>query len=594
VPGQHQIEEISPESVRAQLAKIVASAGFTESLRMARFLTFAVEEALSGNGGRLKEIVIGAEVFDRGVAYDPRIDPIVRVEARRLRAKLREYYDGPGAADAVLLDFPKGRYTPLFRLREPDTRVEPVASDHGAIAVLPFANLGTQPDAVADATPGGAWFSDGMTEELIHALTRIAGLRVVAWNTAALLRDRQDDLSALRTRFGVGHVLRGSVRQSGGRLRVAVHLIDTLTGQYAWSQTYDREMRDVFAIQEEIAASIAATMRLQFSTPAAAASAQGVRSVECYQLCLKGRFHARERTHDGLKRAVACLERAVTIDPASAPAWAALADTWTLFFEYGVEKVADCVPRARHAAARALELDPQLADAWAALGLIYSLYDWRWKESGEAFRRAVELNPGYANARHWYAVDYLALIGKLDEAAAQIEVAMELDPLSSIILEGRAFLKVLARRYDEAIPGYEEIVRNDPAFYKAWTSMGRAYLQKKDYAQAIDRLEKGRALAGPLPTVLGALGEAHARSGNTAEAWRILGQMHDMARVRAVPGTSFAVVHLGLGERDQALSWLERAVDAREAPVASFKVHPIYDELRGDPRFEALMRRIGF
>ena len=582
MPGQHEIVEIGPAAVRGQLARILASTGFAESQRMARFLRYAVEEALSGNAGRLKEIVIGAEVFDRGVNYDPRIDPIVRVEARRLRAKLSEYYQGTGAADEVVVEFPKGRYAPLFRWR--GTGLAGAAPQPGAIAVLPFANLGTQTD--------GMWFSDGMTEELIHALTRIAGLRVVAWNTAAMLRDRQEDLAALRTQLGVAYALRGSIRQSGDHLRIAVHLIDTASGQYVWSQTYDRELRDVFAIQEEIALSVASTMRVQFSGPVPAQG--GVRSVESYQLCLRGRAHARERTPDGLKRASACFERAVAIDPASAPAYAALADTWTLYFEYGVESPDECMPRARDAARRALELDPQSADAYAALGLITALYDWNWKDAGEAFRRSMQLNPGYANARHWYAVDYLALLGRLEEAAVQIEVAVELDPLSSIIREGRSFLKTLGRRYDEAIAGYEEILGSDPAFYKAWASMGRAYLQKKNYRTAIEKLEKGRALAGPLPTILGALGEAHARSGNTAEAWRILGQMHDMARTRGVPRTSFALVHLGLGEREQALSWMERAVEVKEAPAASFLVHPVYDELREDPRFAALVRGIGF
>jgi TolB-like protein/Tfp pilus assembly protein PilF len=574
---------VTPEDVRDQVARILASGIFADSQRMSRFLQFAVDEVLNGNAGRLKEIVIGAEVFDRGSRYDPRVDPIVRVEARRLRTKLSAYYDGPGKHDPVILEFPKGQYSPIFKklsASPPEPLVEPEPVNSATIAVLPFSNLSPQPDS--------SYFSDGMTEELIHALTRISGLRVVAWNTAAQLRDKQDDVGSIRRQLGVAHVLRGSVRNSGERLRIAAQLIDTATGQYVWSQTWDRQIQDVFAIQAEIAASIATTLKLKFWKPAD----KRPPDPETYRLCLQGRFHARERTAEGFRRSLVCFERALSIDSDCAPAYAGLADTYTLIAEYSLASPAEYMPRARAAAQRALELDPLSGEAHAAQALILT-FDWRWEEAEYRFRRSLELNHGNANAHHWYGIDFLAMHGRLEEAIIEIETARELDPLSSIILEGWAFLKTLARRYDEAIERYNELIRLDPSFYKGYTSLGRAYLQKRMYAAAIAKAETGRSLAGTVPSILGLLGEAHARSGNHAEARRLLAELREMIPSQPVHSSSFAIIHLGLGEKDEALTWLERAVDNHEPQACSFKMHPVYDEVRGEPRFQALLSRIG-
>ena len=581
--------KVNPEAIRAQVGRILSSAVFADSDRMSRFLRFAVDEALNGHADRLKEIVIGAEVFDRGASYDPRLDPIVRVEARRLRTKLRAYYEGPGKQDPVILEFPKGQYSPVFSTASetaPPLQVGNVVNDFSiadaTIAVLPFSNLSLQPDS--------AYFSDGMTEEIIHALTRIPGLHVVAWNTAAQLRERQDDMGSIRRQLGVAWVLRGSVRKNGRRLRISAQLIDTATGRYVWSQTWDREIRDVFAIQEEIAASIGATLKLQVLKHDEPRKV----NVESYQLCLKGRFHAWERTPEGLRRAIACFERAVAIDRNSASAHAGLAGTYTLLAEYGLAGNAECMQKAGDAAETALEIDPLSAEAHAALGLILSKYEWRWESAEKMFRRALELNYGYANSHHWFSVDHLAMVGRIDEAVREIEIALELDPLSSIFHEGRGFLSTLARNYDEAIERFEAIVESDPSFYKAYTSMGRAYIQKGMYKAAIEKLEIGRALGGAVPSIMGAMGDAWGRSGNKAEARRILAEMHRMALERPVHSTGFALVHLGMGEKEEALTWLERAVDRRELQVVGINVHPVYDELRSEPRFRTLLSKMRF
>jgi serine/threonine-protein kinase len=580
---------VTPQAVRNQIGKILRSNFFSDSQRMARFLSFAVEETLNGNGSRLKEVVIGTEVFDRHTTYDPRLDPIVRVEARRLRAKLRSYYDGEGEHDPVVVEFPKGGYSPVFHLRFEGVRPEIARPAKGiavdsAIAVLPFTNLNPENDC--------DYFSDGLTEELIHALTRIKGLMVVAWNSASQLRERQEDLGTIRQRLDVAHVLRGSVRRTGERLRISAQLIETARGRYVWSETYDRQVRDVFAIQEEIAASIAAALKLRFSNEEGLGPL-GQRDIEVYKLCLKGRFHARERSDEGLRRSIVCFEQAISRDNASAPAYAGLADTYTLISEYGFAEGCDCMVKAKAAAEKALELDPFSADAHTSLGLILTIHDWSWEEAGNAFERALAINPGYVPAHHWYAVDHLAMLGRFEEAREHMEIAVKLDPLSSIILEGRAFLHTLERRYDDAIRLYQNLLEMDPSFYKAYTSMGRAYLQKGFCGKAIEMLTKGRALAGDMPSILGALGQAHGLAGNVSEAREILLKLDNLASVRPVPASSFALVHLGLGEKDAALMWLERGVNRHQATVIGLKVHPAYDALREEPRFHAMLRQMG-
>jgi adenylate cyclase len=270
------------------LEKILAHQLFSRSGRMVRFLRLTVERALAGQADELKEYLLGVEVFDRKSSYDPRVDPIVRVEARRLRAKLKAYYEGDGRADAVLIEFVSGGYAPRLTLRDPPRGAAgaPLRQAAGVItvAVLPFADLGGKPE--------NQYFSDGLTEELIHALTKVPGMRVVAWNTAAQLRDRQQDFRSIRDQLQVGTVLTGSVRISGPSLRVRAQLIDTASGVYLWSETFDRTMQDVFAIQEEIARAIVRTLRLQFAGGGEGALlARSRSSIGSYDYYLRGRYH---------------------------------------------------------------------------------------------------------------------------------------------------------------------------------------------------------------------------------------------------------------------------------------------------------------
>jgi len=465
VPGNQSLKPELPDplAVRSQLAAVLASDLFAGSPRMARFLRFTTEETLAGNAAQLKEIVIGAKVFDRDPSYDPRLDPIVRVEARRLRIKLRAYYEGPGKHDALILEFPKGRYSPVFSLRTDRLAAADssrAVSPEITVAVLPFANL--NPGQESD------YFSDGLSEELLHALTLIRGLRVVAWESAAQLRTQQHDTGAVRQQLGALYALRGSIRRTGSRLRITAHLIHTAGNHYVWSETFDRQLEDIFAIQEEIATAIAAALNLRFRheiEPAPVVSA--ARNLEAYNLCLKGRFHARERTLEGLKRSLVLFSEAAATDSTSVLAYSGLADTHALIAEYGFADGCDNLLKGKAAAERALELDPLSAEAHASLGLILVLYDWDWRRAEAEFARALELNPSYAPGHFWFGSDFLAMQGRLVEAHAEIEIALKSDPLSSVLLLSRAFFYTFERDYGRSIYEYERILERDPSFYRA-------------------------------------------------------------------------------------------------------------------------------
>lgn len=552
---------------------------------MVRLLRFCVEHTVNGRAAELKESVLGGEVFDRGPGYDPRLDPIVRVEMRRLRSKLNAYYERtPGAEFRI--EFPTGSYAAHFV--PADDRGATITSHApqappASVVVLPFKDL----HAAAD----DEYFSDGLTEELIHVLTKIEGLRVIAWSSANKLRDT-GDLRSVARELDAATVLTGSVRRAGDRLRITAHLADAVSGQFLWSETYDRKPEDVFRIQEEIAQAIAASLQVQLLGCAPAATAADPKRIKAHDLYLRGRFQWNKRLPDSLERAISYFSEAIASDPNFAPAYAGLADGYSLRADLGFAHPREVMPQARAAAERAIELDPQLADGYASLGIILGLYDWKWDAAEQAYRRAVSLNPGYVTARHWYGCDYLALLGRFDEALREMQVARDLDPLSYTINESYGYVLLCSRRYDEAVAVYQEARELEPFYYKHFSSLGRAYIQLEKYEEAIGMLQQARAIAGDVPNVLGALGQAFGLLGRKQDARRILSRMSTVAARKYVPSTAFALVHAGLNEPEQAIEWLRKGFNGRELTMPALLVHPAYDALREVPEFTAIVQRI--
>jgi TolB-like protein/Tfp pilus assembly protein PilF len=582
VTGPVQIT-IQHSAIRGQLEKILAHALFVRSERMGRFLRLAIDRTLEGRASELKEYLLGVEVFDRKASYDPRVDPIVRVEARRLRSKLQSYYEGDGRNDPIVFEFAAGSYVPRIRSKTEAPAVAPATIP--TVAVLPFANL--------SACSDHDYFSDGLTEELIHALTKVNGMRVVAWSSAARLRGVEQEVLEARRRLQAANVLTGSVRISGSQLRVRAQLIDTETGVYLWSETFDRQMQDVFAIQEEIARNIVRTLRIQLAGgPDKAPLASSPTSVSSYDYYLKGRYHWHRRTPADLARSIQYFKAAIEADPASALAHAGLADAYTLDVEYGHTHPANGIPSAKAAALRAIELDPLLAEAYPSLALIRSHHDREWEESEALYRKAIALNPGYATAHLWLGGDCLALLGRLDEALEELETALELDPLSAITHEIRGFIHMLMRDYEEAIRCYREILEFDPSSFRAYAAIGRALGFQGNYTEALSMLEKARSMEDGVPSILAAMGQIFGLSGDRASAQGVLARLEALARERYISSTCLAVVHLGQGDKDRALDCLEHGCEQRELSLASIGVHPVYDQLRGEPRFQALIKRL--
>jgi len=581
-----QSSQLSAESIRTQLRKILSSSTFVRSERLARFLSFTVEQTLAGRGEQLKEFVIGVEVFDKDEKYDPRMDPIVRVEARRLREKLRKYYEKEGLADPIQIEFPTGSYAPLVHARDAvEISAGAAPAVESAIAVLPFANLSSDQE--------NEYFSDGLTEELINALTKVEGLRVVAWSSAFQLKGKTRDIRRIAEQLRVRAVIEGSVRRTADRLRITAQLVDAANGQYLWSETYERPIRDIFAIEDEISSSIVGALRIKL-TGAAARSlvTRYTENLQAYHLYLKGRFYWNKRREEDFYKALGFYEQAIEIDGNYAPAYAGMADAYIMLGEYGSAPAQSTMRKARIAACRALEIDSRLAEAHVSLGTVCGLHEWNWGAAEQHYKRALELNPSYPTAHHWYGYDYLAPMARIPEALAELEHAHHLDPLSLIIATSVGTLYDIARQHERAREYYDKVLEMEPRFVRAHLSAGRSFLHQHRCAEAIGMFEKARELMPSSPVPLALLAHAYNVSGARAEADRLRQALDRCRKTTYVPSYLMARACLSF-DHEQAFAFLEKAMEERDPRLPHMGVSPIWDCLRDDPRFAAMLRRMG-
>ena len=581
-----QATQLSAESIRTQLRKILSSRTFVRSERLARFLSFTVEQTLAGRGEQLKEFVIGVEVFDKDEKYDPRMDPIVRVEARRLREKLRKYYETEGLADPIQIEFPTGSYAPVVQTRDAvEISAAGAPAVESAIAVLPFANLSSDQE--------NEYFSDGLTEELINALTKVEGLRVVAWSSAFQLKGKTRDIRRIAEQLRVRAVIEGSVRRTADRLRITAQLVDAATGQYLWSETYERPIRDIFAIEDEISSSIVGALRIKL-TGAAARSlvTRYTENLQAYHLYLKGRFYWNKRREEDFYKALGFFEQAIEIDGNYAPAYAGMADAYIMLGEYGSAAAESTMRKARMAACRALEIDSRLAEAHVSLGTVCGLHEWNWSAAEQHYKRALELNPSYPTAHQWYGYDYLAPMARIPEAIAELERAHHLDPLSLIITTSVGTLYDMARQYERAREYYDKVLEMEPRFVRAHLSAGRSFLHQNRCAEAIGMFEKARELMPSSPVPLALLAHAYNVSGARAEADRLRQALERCRKTTYVPSYLMARACLSF-DHEQAFAFLEKAMEERDPRLPHMGVSPIWDCLRDDPRFAAMLTRMG-
>jgi TolB-like protein/Tfp pilus assembly protein PilF len=454
-----------------------------------------------------------------------------------------------------------------------------------SIAVLPFANLSHDPD--------NAYFAAGIQDEIITRLAKIADLKVISCTSTQRFKSSPDDVPAIAGQLGVANILEGSVQRTSDQVRVNVQLIKGATDTHLWADTFDRKLTDIFGVESEIAKTIAETLQAKLSgSEQNAITARPTESTEAYQLYLKGRFFWNKRTGQNLNKAADYFNQAIAADRKYALAYVGLADAYVLMPLYGAGAPQDCYPKAKAAAKKALELDDASAEAHTSLAQVYCYYDLDYPQAIREFQRAIELNPNYATAHQWYGSSGLAALGQFDDAVAEVKRAIALDPLSLVINTDLGNTYYRARRYDEAVEQMRKTLEMDPAFYYAHWNLGSALAAKGALKPAIEEYEKARALNDD-PSMLGLLANAYAKSGNKAEALKIRDQLESISKQRYVSGYSFALAYLGLGNKEEAFRWLEKAYDDRAGDALRFvKVEPLLDPLRGDPRFEALVAKI--
>ena len=465
--------------------------------------------------------------------------------------------------------------------------VTPEQPDVPSIAVLPFVNMSADPEQ--------EYFCDGLAEELIDALARLDRLRVVARTSAFRFKGDAPDLREVGEKLNVQTVVEGSVRKAGSRLRINAQLINTGDGYHLWSERYDRDMDDVFAVQDEIAQSVVEKLKVELlGEQDAPVIKRSTDNVEAYNLYLKGRYYLNKRTEDTLNKGISLFEEAIAQDPGYAGAYAGLADGLTLLGPagYGAAHV-DALAGARAAALKAVELDDQLAEAHEALGFLRFRLDWNWRDAENELRRAIELNSGSASAHHRLALS-LIVQERSDEAVAAISRAVELDPLALVYSTAKGRILSFARRYDEAFVQFRQTLELDPNFAQVHFDLGMAYAQLRRFDDAIAEFEKGLMLSGRRVLMVSVLGNVYGAAGRKSDAHAVLAELRDLARQQEVPAIYFAFVHTALGDADQAIEELQRAYEERAGLMVYLKVEPIFDPLRADPRFQALLQRMNF
>jgi TolB-like protein/DNA-binding winged helix-turn-helix (wHTH) protein/Flp pilus assembly protein TadD len=455
----------------------------------------------------------------------------------------------------------------------------------GSLAVLPFESLSS--DASQD------YFADGMTDELISDLGQISALRVISRTSVMGYKRARKPLPQIARELHVDAVVEGTVLRSGDQVRITAQLIDASADKHLWSQSYEGELRDALALQNKVARAIADQIRISLNPQEQAAlKTAKVVNPEAYVSYLKGRYFWNKRTADSLKVALAYFNQAIEEDPKYARAYSGLADTYALLgdWQYAVMTPKEALPKAKAAAIKALELDSALGEAHTSLAFCLDGFDWDFDSAGKEFLRAIELNPGYATAHHWYAW-HLALFHRYNEAIAEMKKAENLDPLSLVINADLAELFVLAHSYDESIQQSRTLIEMDPNFGLAHNHLAQAYLQKHLNEEAVVELQKAVQLSGGSPTCIANLARAYVASGKRSEAEKLLSDLKRRSKPGHSLASEIALIYVALGDADQAVTWLKRGYEERFNPGVLLR--PGFDPLRSDPRFDDLVRRIG-
>jgi serine/threonine-protein kinase len=573
-------------NVELQLARILSSPDFVNAGKLASFLQYVVTKSLGGESEHIKEYTIGVEVFGKPESFDPRLDTLVRVQASKLRGRLEKYYSGQGLEDPIRIELPRGTYVPLVRntkIREPldrkkalpiavwigpllaailagvaldySWRMSPSPLPEKSIAVLPFLDLSPEKDQ--------EYFCDGMTEELISELAGIDGLRVVARTSAFQFKGKPQDVRQVGKQLNVTTVLEGSVRKTGGHLRISAQLIGVRDGYHLWSDSYDRDLKDVFDIQKEISRSIAGALRVSLGGSARAIG--DTSNLEAYNLYLLGRYHWSKRTESDLEAAVRDFEAAAQLDPAYAKAYAGLADSYLQLGTWVSRDPREMMAKATRNAVKALELSEGLADAHTSLGAIHLLYDWDVTAARREYERAIALNPGYVTGHWWYAFLLLAS-GELPEARRELDLALRLDPLSVPVLVDAVSFDIESGDPSRALVAARKALELDPASALARISLGSALAAQNRLPEALAAFRTASDSDPGNARALQFLVDVHTRLGHRKEAEEAIALMLALSKTRFM-ACDIAAAYASAGQSDLAFMWLNRAIETRSTCV---------------------------
>jgi TolB-like protein/Tfp pilus assembly protein PilF len=451
-----------------------------------------------------------------------------------------------------------------------------------SLAVLPFANL--------SADKENEYFSDGLAEEIINALSQIPGRKVIARTSAFAFKGKHEDVRRIAESLGVANVLEGSVRKSGNRIRITAQLITAADGSHLWSERYDRELRDVFAIQDELSQAIAEKLRVRLAggRPLVKRSTENVEACNFY---LKGRYQANKWTPEALAKSKEYFEQSIAVDPNFALAWFGLAYLYFILGYHGYMPPRPTYAQANQAVLKALELDEMLPEAHAGLGSLRAI-DFDWKGAERAFLRTLELDAQSVDVWTGYDFGYLVPMRRLDEAIVGMRKALERDPVSPLLHFRLGLWYYYTRQYDRSMEQARNALELDPNYYAPYILIAGFYEATGKPEEFIQAWETLAQLAGHSHFALGYLGYSYASVGRIGDARKLLEKLQELEQKAFVPPSSFAHIYFGLGEIDKAFDWFEKAVEVRDAWICHIGIHPRYDPLRSHPRFHALLRKM--
>jgi adenylate cyclase len=571
-------------AVRDQLARVVNSPGFVSSARLCRFLTHIVDRTIDGDIESLKEFSIAMEVFDRNSDYDPNIDAIVRVEARRLRAKLKAYYEeGPGTLDPVLIGLRPGSYVPVFRwldTQQPKHREEigtTIPQGRTSIAVLPFVNMSPEPEQ--------DFFCDGISEEITNTLTHLSGLNVIARTSAFHFKGASIDIREVGQRLGANLVIEGSVRKAGEQLRITAQMIQTESGHHLWSETFRRELKDVFAIQEEIAQSVADLLRLHMPEVQGAVRPSAP-NLDAYTAYLRARFLIHQQSPEALQAAREQLRKLVQIYPDYALAYSGMAAANGLLTIFGVVSGREVYPEVKANAERGYALDPKSGETCRVLAGLRGWFEHRWDEANRMYDRAVTIQPGHAPA-HMFRAMALLCQGKIEAAEAGLRRSTELDPLSASDCARMAYVHYVKGDYDSAAEDLRQSFELDRDYPEARFYEGLLHFQQQRYDAVIHCLS-----SSIFPLDIGLLAAAYAQGGSCGCAEQCIEKLHDLMGRQYVSPLAEGFAAIGMGDFNLAFQFLDEAIDHKTSFTNLLAVEPFFQPLRADRRFAKLLKKL--